>query len=212
MHGWAEVGIVSTDRGPRSGGDNGRSRVTEAIVDFLEDNGVTSYAVTREPSSITLLLPNEPESSVERHFEGLRDRLQEIVIRSDADAPLDFVSRDPRDQHAIIVSITPAGEERSARDALVQRLQNEEGELRRRGIESLLLFGSSSTLESNPHDIDLLARFRSDARLSAFDLADIQLYLERRLGRRVDLVTEKTFPAAFLAGLDRTGIRIFGAR
>jgi predicted nucleotidyltransferase len=203
---------VSTDLGPRQGSESGRSRVTEAIVDFLEALGVTSYAVTREPSSITLLLPNEPESSVERHFEGLRDRLQEIVIRSDAHAPLDFVSRDPRDQHAIIVNITPAGDERSARDSLVQRLQNEEGELRRRGIESLILFGSSSTMKPNPHDVDLLARFQRDARLSAFDLADIQLYLERRLGRRVDLANEKLLPAAFLAGVERTGIRIFGSR
>jgi predicted nucleotidyltransferase len=168
--------------------------------------------VTREPSSITLLLPNEPESSVERHFEGLRDRLQEIVIRSDAHPAPGFVSRDPRDQHAIIVSITPAADERFARDELVRRLQNEEGELRSRGIESLVLFGSASTLKPNPHDIDLLASFRREARLSAFDLADIQLYLERRLGRRVDLVNEHVFPAASLEGAERTGIRIFGSR
>lgn len=186
--------------------------MTEAIVDFLEDHGVTSYAVTREPSSITLLLPNEPESSVERHLKGLRDRLQEIVIRPREDAPLDFVSLDPRDHHAIIISIMPAGEEHLARDLLLERLRNEEPELRRRGIESLILFGSASTLKPYPRDIDLLARFRHGTRLSAFDLADIQLYLERRLGRRVDLSDEKTFPANFLAAVEQMGIRIFGSR
>jgi len=203
---------MSTDLGLRQDGENGRPRVTEAIVDFLEHQGVTSYAVTREPSSITLLLPNEPESSVERHLKGLRDRLQEIVIRPVQDPPLDFVSRDPRDHHAIIVNIMPAGEELPARDSLVQRLRNEEGELRRRGIESLTLFGSASTLKPHPRDIDLVARFRRGSRLSAFDVADIQLYLEQRLGRRVDLSDEKLLPAEFLAGLNRTGITIFSSR
>lgn len=195
----------------RQGDENGRTRVTEAIVDFLEDQGVTSYAVRREPSSVTLSLPDEPESAVERHLEGLRDRLQEIAVTSRAVAPVDFVSRDPRDHHTIIIDMTPAGNERSDRDSLVQRLRNEEAELRRRGIESLLLFGSASTLEPHPHDVDLLARFRRDARLSAFDLADIQLYLERRLARRVDLSDERKFPTGFLSSVKQTGIPIFGS-
>ena len=200
---------MSTESDLRQGGENGRSRVTEAIVDFLEDRGVRSYEVRREPSSITLSLPDEPESAVEDHLDGLRQRLQEIGSR--AIAPVYFVSRDSRDQHAIIIDMTPAADHGSARELLVQRLRNEEGELRRRGVESLTLFGSASTLKANPHDVDLLARFRRDARLSAFDLADIQLHLERRLGRRVDLSDDRRFPANFLAAIEQTGIRIFGS-
>ena len=206
----AEVSIVSTEPDLRQVAENGRSRVAETIVDFLEDRGVTSYAVRRGPTSIKLSLPDEPESSVERHIAGLRDRLQEIVFRSPTNDPLDFVSRDPRDHHAIIVNIVPAGDERVTRDELVRQLGDEQDELRRRGIDSLLLFGSASTLKSHPHDVDLLAGFRRDARLSAFDLADIQLYLERRLGRRVDISDQETLPADFRADIERTGIRIFG--
>lgn len=201
---------MSTEPDLRRGAQNPRSRVTEAIVDFLEDLGVSSYAMRRRPASITLSLPDEPESAVQRHLEGLRDRLQEIVISS-PESPVDFVSRDPRDDHAIIIEIKPAGgDERAAREQLVEDLRSEEAELRRRGIESLILFGSAATLKPSPRDVDLLARFRSDARLSAFDLADIQLYLEQRLGRRVDVSDERTFPAAFLPGVEQTGIRIFG--
>jgi len=205
-----EVSIVSTEPDLRQAAPNGRTRVAETIVDFLEDRGVTSYAVRRAPTSITLSLPDEPESSVERHIVGLRDRLQEIVFRSPTNDPLDFVSRDPRDHHAIIVQMIPAGAERRTRDELVQQLRDEHDELRRRGIDSLLLFGSASTLKSHPHDVDLLAGFRRDARLSAFDLADIQLYLEQRLGRRVDISDRRTLPADFRADIERTGIRIFG--
>lgn len=185
--------------------------MTGAIVDFLEARGVTSYAVRREPSSITLSLPDEPETAVEHHVEGLRNRLQAVAVKSRAGAQSDLVSRDPRDQHAIIVSIYPIAGERPPRDLLVQRLQSEEDALRGRGIESLVLFGSAATRKAFPHDVDLLARFRHDARLSAFDLAEIQLYLEQRLGRRVDLSDERTISTEFRTAVDKTGIRIFGS-
>jgi predicted nucleotidyltransferase len=98
-----------------------------------------------------------------------------------------------------------------ARDALLQALRDEEPELRRRGIESLLLFGSAATLKSFPNDIDLLARFRPELRLSAFDIAEIQAYLEQTLGGRVDLSTEATFPSEFRKTAEQSGIRIFGS-
>ena len=195
----------------RGGDEHGQSKITGAVVDFLEDHGVTTYAVTRSPSSIVLSLPNEPEIAVQHHLEGLKDRLQEIVLEPAAHERHDLILRDPRDHHAIIIEIQSPHDERSTRDAIVRRLKDEEPELRRRGIESLLFFGSAATLKPYPNDIDLLARFRADLQLSAFDIAEVQAYLEQKLGRRVDLSTEKTFPSEFKKIAEQTGIRIFGS-
>lgn len=197
---------------PARGGDDGRSKVTGAVVAFLEDHGVTTYAVTRSPSSIVLSLPNEPESAVQHHLEGLRSRLQEMVFTFPAHAGRgEHVLRDPRDHHAIVIEIASPDDDRSDRDTLVRQLRDEEPELRRRGIESLLLFGSAATLKPHPRDVDLLARFVPGIQLSAFDIAAVQIHLERVLGKRVDLSTERTFPSDFRAAAERTGIRIFGS-
>ncbi|MEA2930304.1 MAG: uncharacterized protein QOG38_2732 [Hyphomicrobiales bacterium] len=160
----------------------------------------------RSPSAIILSLPNEPEVAVQRHLEGLKGRLQELVLKFP-----DRVSRDPRDHHAIIIEVAASRDAVKARDDLLQALRDEEPELRRRGIESLLLFGSAATLKSFPNDIDLLARFRPELRLSAFDIAEIQAYLEQTLGWRVDLSTEATFPSEFRKTAEQSGIRIFGS-
>jgi predicted nucleotidyltransferase len=167
----------------------------EKAVDLLENRGVTKYAVLRNVSSISISLPNEPESSVQRYFEEFS--------RTDA------AFRDPRDHHTIIIEIKSPGSERNGREDLVRALKAEENELRQRGVASLLLFGSAAVAGSQPNDVDLLARYRPDIRLSAFDVAGIQLYLEDRLGRRVDLSNEKSFPAAWKSQVERSGIRIF---
>jgi predicted nucleotidyltransferase len=200
---------MSSDSG--RGGSEEHANITAAVVDFLEDSGVTTYAVTRSPSSILLSLPNEPEIAVQRHVQGLKGRLQEIVLERVPQDRADLVLRDPRDHHAIIIEITSPRPERDARSEIVRALAAEEPELRRRGIESLLLFGSAATEQQHPNDVDLLARFQADLRLTAFDIADVQAYLEHRLGRRVDLSSEKTFPSSFRQAVEQSGIRIFGS-
>jgi predicted nucleotidyltransferase len=199
------VTATSGERGP----DASDRAITEAVVDFLEGHGVTTYAFTRRPSMIVVSLPNEPDLAVERHIEGIRARLRGLSV-GPASRQADLVARDPRDHHAIIIEIKSPHGDAHLRDEIVRVLKAEEPELRRRGIESLRLFGSVSTRKPHPNDVDLLARFRPGLRLSAFDLADTQAYLERRLGRRVDLSNEQTFPTAFKATVERTGVSIFG--
>jgi len=198
---------VTAPSGKRGPDANDRA-ITEAVVDFLERHGVSSYALTRNPSAIVLSLPNEPDVAVEGHIDGIRARLQDLSGRAARQAAL--VTRDPRDHHAIIIEFKSSRGKSNLRDEIVRVLKAEEPELRRRGIESLRLFGSVSTPKAHPADVDLLARFRSDLRLSAFDIADTQAYLEQRLGRRVDLSNEQTFPAAFKIAVEKTGVPIFG--
>lgn len=58
-------------------------------------------------------------------------------------------------------------------------------------VEKVWLFGSYSRGEERPDsDIDLLARFDEDARISLFKYASIILTLEAALGKEVDFVQE----------------------
>jgi predicted nucleotidyltransferase len=199
------VTASSSARGP----DANDRAITEAVVDFLEGHGVTTYAFARSPSAIVVSLPNEPDRAVERHIKGIRARLRGLSLGPPS-PEAGLVARDPRDDHAIIIAIKSPPGESDLRDEIVRVLKAEEPELRRRGIESLRLFGSVSRRKSHPNDVDLLARFRPGLRLSAFDIADTQAYIEQRLGRRVDLSNEQTFPSAFKIAVERTGVPIFG--
>jgi predicted nucleotidyltransferase len=63
----------------------------------------------------------------------------------------------------------------------------------RRQINELALFGS--VLRDDFHsdsDIDILVTFQPDTRISLLDLVDMQLELEDRLQRKVDLLTKKS--------------------
>jgi predicted nucleotidyltransferase len=191
--------------GPGRGASDSAT-ITEAVVDFLEGLGVTTYSFSRTPSAIVVSLPNEPDAAIARHAEGIKDRLKSGTPAGQVEA----IGRDPRDRQAIIIAISPARDESQLRDEIMRVLKAEETELRRRGIESLRLFGSVAARKSHPNDVDLLARFRPGLRLSAFDIADTQAYLERRLGRRVDLSNEQTFPSAFKTTAESTGVPIFG--
>jgi predicted nucleotidyltransferase len=201
------TGGIMTIEAANESDDARDSNITGAIVDLLEARGVQTYAVRRNPSSIVLSLPNEPEAAVERHVQALRGRLQEVAFQRRPDV----VCRDPRDEHAIIVEMKAAGDRGSDRDTVIRVLQGEETELRRRGVERLVLFGSTATQQPHPNDVDVLVRFRPGSRPSVYDIAELQLHLEEKLGRRVDVSTESTFPTEFTKIVEQNGIEIFGS-
>jgi predicted nucleotidyltransferase len=59
------------------------------------------------------------------------------------------------------------------------------------GIDYLGLFGSVARgEEKKDSDIDLLVKFDKKKRMGLFGLAEVQGEFEKRLGRRVDLVTK----------------------
>jgi len=59
------------------------------------------------------------------------------------------------------------------------------------GINYLGLFGSVARGEETPDsDVDLLVKFDKKRKIGLFGLAEVQSEFEKRLGRKVDLVTK----------------------
>ena len=59
------------------------------------------------------------------------------------------------------------------------------------GADFVALFGSFARGEENPEsDVDILVNFKKP--ISLFDHAGIELDLENKIGKKVDLVTEKS--------------------
>jgi predicted nucleotidyltransferase len=74
------------------------------------------------------------------------------------------------------------------RDEILQILAEHREELKGFGVKSLALFGSAARGETRPgSDIDVLVDFERPVGL--FEFVRLKLYLEKLLGRRVDLVT-----------------------
>jgi len=74
------------------------------------------------------------------------------------------------------------------RDTILELLREHQEELARLGVKSLALFGSLARGQAGPgSDIDLLVEFNRPVGFFAF--LDVQFYLEKLLGRKVDLVT-----------------------
>jgi hypothetical protein len=74
------------------------------------------------------------------------------------------------------------------REAVLTKIAGHRAELTRLGVRSLALFGSTARGEARmDSDVDLLVDFERPVGLFAF--LEVKSYLERLLGRPVDLVT-----------------------
>lgn len=63
--------------------------------------------------------------------------------------------------------------------------------LRSRGVVEASLFGSMARGEVRADsDVDVLVKFDRNRKVSLFDLASIREELEKKVGRRVDLITK----------------------
>jgi hypothetical protein len=78
------------------------------------------------------------------------------------------------------------------RDELVRLLSQHRSELQERfGVKSLALFGSAAREEAGiESDVDLLVEF--DRPVGLFEFIDLKDFLERLLGRKVDLGTPES--------------------
>jgi uncharacterized protein len=79
------------------------------------------------------------------------------------------------------------------RERVMTRLREHAAELKAGGIVRLWLFGSTARGDRQPEsDIDLLAAFDENRRISLLDIAGLELQLAELLGQPVDLVEEGT--------------------
>lgn len=92
------------------------------------------------------------------------------------------------------------------RDEILRILAEHRGELERFGVKSLALFGSMVRGEARPDsDIDILVEF--DRPVGLFEFVRLNIYLEKLLGRRVDLVTLDAIRPAMRERILREAVR-----
>jgi predicted nucleotidyltransferase len=93
------------------------------------------------------------------------------------------------------------------RDEVLAILRAHREDLRRLGVKSLSLFGSTARDEARPDsDIDLLVEFAGPATFDAF--MDLKFYLEDLLGRRIDLVTSRALKPRIRPSVEREAILV----
>ncbi len=104
-----------------------------------------------------------------------------------------------------------AEEGRGAPDlaTIVSVLRSHAGLLKQRGVTDLWVFGSVARGDARPDsDIDLVAVFKPDARLSLVSLASLRTDLSELLGAPADLVERDALHAAVRDAADRDGVRV----
>ena len=78
------------------------------------------------------------------------------------------------------------------RDEVIAKLRQHEPALKADGILHLALFGSTArNVADEASDVDLMAEYDPNKRLSLLDIAGLHLQLEDLLGAKVDLCTRK---------------------
>ena len=96
------------------------------------------------------------------------------------------------------------------RQAALVKLRPLEGELRRRGVAALCLFGSSAPGEAGPDsDVDLFVDTVPGARMSLLDLIGVQQFLEGVLAARVDLTTRNSLHPLLRRDIEAQAVAVF---
>lgn len=96
------------------------------------------------------------------------------------------------------------------RDAIIGVLRDHEAELRAAGIVRLALFGSTARSEQTvDSDIDLLAALDSGKRLSLLDVVHLENWLSDLLGRKVDLVEDRSLKPHVRRRVAKDSVRAF---
>ena len=96
------------------------------------------------------------------------------------------------------------------RAEVLAALRAHEREIRAAGVTRLSLFGSTARDTEGPaSDVDLLAAFDKNRRLSLLDIVRIQNQIGRLLGTPVDLMEEGTLKPRVQASIEHELIRAF---
>jgi hypothetical protein len=94
---------------------------------------------------------------------------------------------------------------------IMAKLREHEGELKAAGIEHLFLHGSYArgTATSGVSDVDVIAEFVPDRRLSLLDMVAIENRLADMLGARVDLSPARGLKEPVAAKASREAVLAF---
>jgi uncharacterized protein len=96
------------------------------------------------------------------------------------------------------------------REQVVTTLRAHERQLKEVGITHLSLFGSTARGDQRPDsDVDLLAVFDDELRLSILDVVGIELRLAELLGTRVDLTEEGSLKPRVQKRVEAEAVRAF---
>ena len=84
-------------------------------------------------------------------------------------------------------------------DTIKQKIAENKEYLRETyGVEEIGVFGSYVHGDYKPEsDVDVVVEFNENSKTSLFDYMDIQHYLEKKLNKKVDLVTKSGIRPAF---------------
>lgn len=95
------------------------------------------------------------------------------------------------------------------RDEVIGALRAHEPELKAAGIVHLSLFGSTARGDERPNDIDLLAAFDANLKISLLDVIHVENQIRDLLGEPVDLLVEGTLQPHMQENAVREAIRAF---
>jgi predicted nucleotidyltransferase len=95
------------------------------------------------------------------------------------------------------------------RDQAIARLREHEAELKKLGVESLYLFGSTARDEARPEsDVDLFFDYHEGA-FGLFDLMDVKDYISRILGLEADVMTRDSIHKVLRSRIEASALRVF---
>jgi uncharacterized protein len=94
------------------------------------------------------------------------------------------------------------------RDDALRILREHADEIRRRGVKSLSIFGSTARDEARADsDVDIFIEIDAGRRFGLFDLVRLQKYLETILGQKVDLGIRESLHPRLKAEILKESIR-----
>jgi predicted nucleotidyltransferase len=95
------------------------------------------------------------------------------------------------------------------RDAAIARLKAHEAELKRLGVQSLFLFGSTARDEArNESDVDLFFDYEKGT-FGPFQLMDVKESASRILGRKADVMTRDSLHRTLKQRIEASALRVF---
>jgi uncharacterized protein len=95
------------------------------------------------------------------------------------------------------------------RTEAITRLREHEAELRRLGVQSLYLFGSTARNEAGPEsDVDLFFDYER-GKFGLFQLMDVKDAAARMLGRKTDIMTRDSLHRALRSKIEANALRVF---